>query len=131
MDDRRDRASSCRDGETDKMLQVSRADVEPCEPHCPADREGKGRSPTEAVVQRREAPDKSEDRWRDPERDDIGKRIELETEIRSRVHHAGDTAIEHVQHDCNSDSLGGMIVIPSHCRYDRKIAAENISDGEY
>ena len=89
-------------------------DVEPRQPHGPANQQQESATrapPFQLIEQARRkrpadklhAPGVSQNGGRDPEADDIGKRIEFAAELASRVRQTRDAAVEPVHGRRNSD----------------------------
>jgi lactate dehydrogenase-like 2-hydroxyacid dehydrogenase len=88
-----------------------------------------GQSVAESA-QRRESPRVREHRGCHPERDHVGKRIELDPEFTRGPGHAGNPAVEHVQHHRDADERrrGGQVA--SHRVDDARPAAEQVGERE-
>src|SRR5262249_46782061 len=107
-------------------------DIEARQPHRATDGESERRDPAEPVIDRAETevegPEECQNRRSDAEGDDVGKGVELEAEVAGGIGHSRDAAVEHVEHDRDSDRLSGGIVVAPHRRDDGEVTAEDVAD---
>src|SRR4030067_641314 len=77
------------------------------------------RPPPPPPSEAREGPAVDEERRRDAERDEVGQRIVLHPELRSRPGHPGDPAVEAVEHHTHEDGRRGLLDLAGVGRRER------------
>src|SRR3990170_2677558 len=93
-------------------------DVESGEPERPADQVEERRQPP-PTPEAREGPTVDEERRRDAERDEVGQGVVLHPELRGRLGHPGDPAVEAVEHHSHDDGRRGLLELAGVGRGDR------------
>ena len=77
-----------------------------------------------------ESPRERQDRRRDPERDDVGERVELQAELAFRAGQPRDAAVEHVEHEGEADEGRRGLELAAHRVDDAGVAAEHVAHRE-
>src|SRR5262249_36835628 len=67
---------------------------------------------------------------RNAERNDVCNRIQLNAEVAGGLCEAGNTTVETVKDIADADEYRGIVPVAAQRRYDRKVTAEDISDGK-
>ena len=121
----------CGTGHADEVALVTggRLNIEAREPQRGGSDEQERRTPSQAP-ERRQPPLERQDGGGHAERDHVGQRIELEPELAGAAHHSCDAAVEHVEHDGNTDERCGLLVLPTHRVDHARIAAEQVGERE-
>ena len=118
--------------QADEIALVLRAglDVEASQPHGRSRHEEKSRRPSD-LTERLQSPLERQDRGRDTERDHVGQRVELHAERARRAGHPRDPAVEHVEHEGETDEQRRRGQLPAHRVDDARVAAEHVRHREH